>query len=87
MSDGRTRMIRPALYVVPDEPDQVLRLARFREEHPDVIIATGEFGTWQARIPQPIGEIVTTRYTLRNLLDRLDQLTGQHQGQPDSEPG
>jgi hypothetical protein len=83
MSGSRTRLSRPSPHVVPDEPDQVLRLARFREAHPDVIIATGEFGTWQARIPQPIGETVTTRYTLRDLLDRVDQLTGQHQGQPD----
>jgi hypothetical protein len=66
------RLSRPSLHVPPDEPDQVLRLERFREEHPDVIIATGEFGTWQARIPQPVGETVTTRYTLRDLLDRLD---------------
>jgi len=35
---------------VPDEPVQVLRLARFRQEHPEVIIGPGEFGTWQARI-------------------------------------
>ncbi len=37
----------------------------------------GGFGTMQARIPRPDGEIVITRYTLRELLDRLDELTGQ----------
>jgi hypothetical protein len=42
---------RAAALLVPDEPDQVLRPARFRQEHPDVIIGTGEFGTWQARTP------------------------------------
>jgi hypothetical protein len=67
----------PQLRVVPDEPDQVRRLRNFRAAHPDVIIGPGGFGTWQARIPEPNGEIVTTRYTLRELLNRLDELTGQ----------
>jgi hypothetical protein len=69
------RAARP-LYLLPDEADQVARLARFRAEHPDVIIGAGEFGTWQARIPETNGETVTTRYTLRELLDRLAELTG-----------
>ena len=71
------------LQLVPDEPDQVPRLARFRQEHPGVIIGEGGFGTWQARIPEPNGEIVATRHTLRELLDRLGELTGQeNQDQP-----
>lgn len=65
---------RPALRLLPDELDQVLRLARFREQHPDVIIGDGGFGTWQALIPEENGETVTTRYTLRELLDRLDEI-------------
>ena len=69
-------MSLPALRLIREEPGQVLRLARFREQHPDVIIGTGEFGTWEARIPEPTGETVTTRHTLRELLDRLDELTG-----------
>jgi len=64
------------LRLVPDEPDQVVRLREFRAAHPDVIIGPGGFGTWQARIPEPKGETVATRYTLRELLDRLDELTG-----------
>ena len=87
MSGDLARPRRLALHLVPDEPDQVLRLARFRQEHPDVIIGTGEFGTWQARIPLADGEIVTTRYTLRELLDRLAQLTRQQRQGPDGEPG
>ena len=75
MSGGPGGWTRPGLRLVPDEPDQLMRLARFRAGHSDVIIGTGEFGTWQARIPQPAGETVTTRYTLRELLDRLEQLT------------
>ncbi len=73
MSD---RIVRPALRLVPDEPDQVPRLAAFRAAHPDVIIGEFGFGAWQARIPEPAGETVTTRYTLRELLDKLDELTG-----------
>ena len=35
---------------------------------PAVVIGVGN-GWWQALIPEPNGEIVTTRYTLRALLD------------------
>jgi hypothetical protein len=68
--------IRSGLRFLPDELDQVVRLARFRAAHPDVIVGDGGFGTVQARIPEPDGETVITRYTLRELLDRLDELTG-----------
>jgi hypothetical protein len=37
-------------------------------------------GWWQAVIPEPDGEIVTTRYTLRALLDKLDELLTANQG-------
>ncbi len=53
------------------EPDQAGRLARFRASHPDVIIGGAGFGTWQALAPQPHGEQVFTRYSLRELLDKL----------------
>ena len=67
------------LRLVPDEYDQVLRLDRFRRDHPAVIVGVGN-GWWQAVIPEPDGEIVTTRYTLRALLDKLDELL-------DADPG
>jgi hypothetical protein len=70
------------LGLAPDEPDQVPRLLEFRAAHPGVIIGDGGFGTLQARIPTPSGEIVATRYTLRELLDRLDELTAGQQDQP-----
>ena len=47
-----------------------------------MIIGIFEFGTWQARIPKENGETVTTRYTLRELLDRLDVLTAGQDNQP-----
>ena len=62
------------LRTVPDEPDQVPRLDRFRAAHPDVRIAAGQTGWWQGRIPEPDGEVVITRYTLCDLLDKLDRL-------------
>jgi hypothetical protein len=74
MSAFRARLMASALGIAPDEPDQVLRLGRFREEHPDVIIGDGGFGVWQARIPEPDGERIITRYTLRELLDSLNYL-------------
>jgi hypothetical protein len=67
-------VIRSGLRLVPDEFDQVVRLARFRKRHPDVIVGDGGFGTMQARIPETDGETVITRYTLRELLDKLDEL-------------
>ena len=74
---------RPELRLAADELCQVVRLQAFRAAHQDVIIGTGEFGTWQARIPQPNGETVITRYALKPLLDKLDELTTQ-QREPDS---
>jgi hypothetical protein len=68
------RVIRSGLRLAPDEFDQVVRLTRFRVAHPDVIVGDGGFGTMQARIPQPYGETVITRYSLRELLDKLDEL-------------
>ncbi len=80
--NGSGGLTRPALGLAPAEPDQVHRLQRYRDAHPGVIIGAGGFGTWQARIPAPDGETVTVRYRLAELLDRLDELTGQHQDQP-----
>jgi hypothetical protein len=81
MSVFRARLTAPALGIASGEPDQVLRLGRFRTEHPDVIIGDGGFGTWQARIPESHGETVITRYTLRELLDKLGELIAGHDGQ------
>jgi hypothetical protein len=66
--------LRSGLRPLPDELDQVARLARFRTAHPEVIIGDGGFGTIQARIPELNGETVITRYTLRELLDKLGEL-------------
>jgi hypothetical protein len=53
-------------------------LQAFRAAHPEVIIEDGKFGTLQARIPEPNGEIVITRYRLVELLDKLGELIGEH---------
>jgi hypothetical protein len=65
--------LRSGLRPVPDELGQLARLARFRTAHPEVIVGDGGFGTVQARIPELNGETVITRYTLRELLDKLDE--------------
>jgi hypothetical protein len=62
--------------LAPDDPDQILRLRAFRAAHPDVIVGDNEFGTIQARIPEKNGETIITRYSLRELLDKLDEVTG-----------
>ncbi len=64
-------MTGPARRLPPDDGNQVVRLARFKAAHPDVVVAAGEFGTWQARIPKENGETVITRHRLGELLDRL----------------
>jgi len=66
---------RPARRLVPDELEQVMRLARFCQAHPGVMVGAGR-GWWQAVIPETNGEQVITSYTLGQLLDRLDELTG-----------
>ena len=45
---------------------------RFREDRPEDLdraraAVAAWRGTWEARIPEPTGETVTTRYTLREL--------------------
>ena len=61
-----------------DDAADLMRLAAYRDAHPDVIIGTLGFGAvWQARIPEPSGEDVITRYSLAELLDRLDGLDGE----------
>ena len=87
MTGGYAEMSWRALRLVREEPDQVLRLRVFRVAHPEVIIGDGGFGTVQARIPEPDGETVITRYTLRELLYRLDELTTRPNGQPGCDPG
>jgi hypothetical protein len=57
--------------LAPDDRDQAVRLAGFRGVHPGVNVEAGEFGTWQARIPEENGETVITRHRLGDLLDRL----------------
>jgi hypothetical protein len=57
---------------VLDGPADLERLRQFRTDHPDILIGGGGFGTWQALIPEPNGETVVVRYTLRELLDKLD---------------
>jgi hypothetical protein len=63
------------LRTAPDELDQVVRLNRFRAEYQGVVIVAGN-GWWQGRVPEPTGETVITRNTLRELLDKLDALVG-----------
>jgi hypothetical protein len=45
-----------------------------------VVIGTGEFGTWQARIPEPDGETIIVRHRLAEVLDKLDELIGETAG-------
>jgi hypothetical protein len=86
VSGGHARLPRALRGLVPDELGQVVRLQAFRAAHPKVIVGDGGFGTWQARIPEPNGEIVITRYRLIELLDKLDELTGSPGTRADGDP-
>jgi hypothetical protein len=68
-----------ALSLLLDETDQLLRLSQFRRGHPGVVIRAG-LGFWQAQIPQRDGELIITRYQLRELLDKLDVLAAGPEG-------
>ena len=60
---------RAALSLVPDEPDQVPRLERFRAAHPEVVVLL--------RGPMPtawVGGRKIVRQTLRVLLDDLEEM-------------
>jgi hypothetical protein len=56
------------------DEDQKPLLDAFRAAHPEVLMGSGEFGTWQAIIPEENGETIVVRYTLRELLNKLDEL-------------
>jgi hypothetical protein len=86
VSGGRSWLPGGPMWLTPDDFGQVLRLQAFRAAHPEVVIGDGGFGTVQARIPQPAGEIVITRYRLTELLDKLDELTGECRMMPDGDP-
>ena len=60
---------RAALWLVPDEQDQVPRLEQFRAAHPEVIILLRGAGprAW-------VGGRKIERPTLRDLLDELEEI-------------
>ena len=77
---GMSNLARPVFRQAIGEPGLMMRLARYRAEHPAVIIGEGEFGTWQARIPEPDGETIIVRHRLAEVLDKLDELIGETAG-------
>lgn len=84
MSRGYAGISWRALRLARQEPDQVRRLQAFRVAHPEVIIGDGGFGVWQARVPEPDGERTISHYTLRELLDKLNDLIGERHSWLDS---
>jgi hypothetical protein len=60
---------RAPLWLVPEEPDQVPRLERFRAAHPEVIILL------RGAMPKAwVGGRRIARPTLRDLLDELGEI-------------
>jgi hypothetical protein len=60
---------RAALFLVPDEEDQVPRLERFRAAHPEVVILL------RGALPRAwVGSRKIERHTLRGLLGELEQI-------------
>lgn len=75
--------------------EQRMRLARFKASHPDVEIGAGgqipgREDWWQASVRLRDGEQVLTGHTLRELLDKLDDLMeppSRHPSPPGDGPG
>jgi len=60
---------RAALFLVPDEEDQVPRLEQFRAAHPDVVILL------RGTLPKAwVGSRKSERQTRRDLLDEMEQI-------------
>lgn len=70
-----------AVTMVPPPPRLTIReawrLAMYKATHPGVVVGDVGFGVWQARIPEPTGEFIVTRYSFGELMDRLDELDGE----------
>jgi hypothetical protein len=65
---------RPSLHVTNGDarPDPVLRLRRFRQEHPDVKITWGS--PWEAEMTEPDGaRRWVVRYEIHDLLDEVER--------------
>lgn len=90
MSAGFTDR-HPALYLVDGRApeDQVVRLQRFREEHPDIEVLWR--GPWEAVIPESDGaQRVVVRYELNDLLNEVERrlaVSAEDPGVPESELG
>jgi hypothetical protein len=69
-------------------PGQLIRLDRFRAQHPGAVIKRDDgFGYWQAWMPAGNGGTVITRYGLKDLLDKLDELLGPEPGHGGADAG
>ena len=84
---GYAGPVRPARREVADEPDQVSAAAAVPRSAPGRDHRDRRVRNVAGPHPEENGETVTSRYTLRELLDRLDELTRQHHRQPDDDPG
>jgi hypothetical protein len=66
------------LALAAKEPDQAGRLARFREDHPEIDIEPAEFGAVRALIPDQDGGKYDGREvfgrSLRELMDKLHEI-------------
>ena len=74
-------MRRSSLSVVHGDPDQVTRREALERAHPEVSTAYDhDHGYWRGIIREPCGETSAVRYSLHELLDRLEQLLGEPPG-------
>ena len=73
------------LRLAREELDQVLRLRSVPGRAPGGDHRRRRVRGVAGSCPKPDGEHVISRYTLRELLDKLDELTGEHRSQLDSD--
>jgi hypothetical protein len=63
----------PTVRLTHEDYATLTRLEQFQRAHPGIEIHSG-LGYWQAIIPEDNGSTIITRYGLRALLDKLDEV-------------
>jgi hypothetical protein len=65
-----------ALRLTREDHATLARMDQFQRAHPGIELHSG-LGFWQAIIPEDSGSTIITRYVLRLLLDKLDQVVNE----------
>jgi hypothetical protein len=80
---AETHVFECAAVTVPESPLHQWRLRKFCRQNPCIVITReARLGFWQAWIPASNGGTVITRYTLQDLLDKLEGMPDPNRASP-----